>query len=60
MTLAPAYASFTDEVLGSITPGKIADYTILSQDIMTVPLMEVLETEVYVTAMDGRPVYGSI
>ncbi|KAI0036858.1 amidohydrolase family-domain-containing protein [Vararia minispora EC-137] len=60
MTLAPAYASFTDDVLGSIVPGKIADYTILSQDIMTVPLMEVLETEVYVTAMDGRPVYGSI
>jgi len=60
MTLAPAYASFTDDSLGSITPGKIADYTILSQNIMTVPIMEVLHTKVLTTALDGRPVYGNI
>jgi predicted amidohydrolase YtcJ len=60
MTIAPAYASFTEYELGSITPGKIADFTVLSQDIMTVPLMEVLDTKVLITAIDGRPVYGSI
>ena len=60
MTIDPAYASFTEDILGSITPGKIADFVVLSNDIMRIPPEEVLSTRVVATVMDGRPVYGKI
>ncbi|KAI9059098.1 hypothetical protein FKP32DRAFT_1614248 [Trametes sanguinea] len=60
MTLDPAYASFTEDILGSITPGKLADFVVLSQDIMTVPANNVLSTRVIATVMDGKPVYGAV
>lgn len=60
MTLDPAYASFTENSLGSITPGKRADYVVLSRDIMSIPAREVLETKVVATVIDGRPVYGHV
>ncbi|KAI0818459.1 amidohydrolase family-domain-containing protein [Trametes gibbosa] len=58
MTLDPAYASFTEDILGSITPGKFADFVVLSQDIMTIPAERVLKTSVIATVMDGKPVHG--
>lgn len=60
MTLDPAYASFTEDKLGSITPGKRADYVVFSQDIMTVPVTQVLATKVLATVIDGRIVFGGI
>jgi predicted amidohydrolase YtcJ len=60
MTIEPAYASFTESILGSIEPGKYADYVILSQDIMEVPVEMILDTEVVATVIDGTPVYGNI
>lgn len=60
MTIDPAYASFTDSSLGSLIPGKRADYVVLSQDIMTIPADKILDTKVLVTALDGRPVYGRL
>ncbi|CAL1708121.1 unnamed protein product [Somion occarium] len=60
MTLDPAYASFSDDQLGTITPGKRADYVVLSKDIMTIPAGKLLETKVLATVIDGRPVYGKI
>ncbi|KAF9028037.1 hypothetical protein BDZ89DRAFT_1101814 [Hymenopellis radicata] len=38
MTLDAAYASFADSDLGSLTPGKKADFVVLNRDIMTVPV----------------------
>ena len=60
MTSDPAYASFTDDILGSISPGKFADFVVLSQDIMTIAPRKVLGTHVVATVIDGRPVYGAI
>jgi predicted amidohydrolase YtcJ len=60
MTLDPAWASFTENILGSITPGKRADYVVLSKDIMTIPESEILHTKVLATAIDGHPIYGHI
>ena len=60
MTLDPAYASFSEGTLGSLEIGKIADFTVLSQDIMTVPVADILSTRVLATVMDGRPVFGKI
>lgn len=60
MTIDPAYASFTEESLGSITVGKHADFVVLSQDIMTIPADKILATKVIATVIDGLPVFGSI
>ncbi|TFK75323.1 hypothetical protein BDN72DRAFT_832183 [Pluteus cervinus] len=60
MTLDPAYASFTESSLGSLEPGKRADYVVLSQDIMTIPADQILATKVLATAIDGVVVYGEI
>ena len=57
-TLDAAYASFEEEVLGSITPGKFADLTVLSKDIMTIPAHEILETEALMTIVGGEIVFG--
>ncbi|KAJ7287350.1 amidohydrolase family-domain-containing protein [Mycena rebaudengoi] len=44
--------------LGSIEPGKKADFTILERDIMTIPPKEILQTKVLATVLDGTPAYG--
>jgi predicted amidohydrolase YtcJ len=53
-TLDAAYGSFHEDALGSIETGKLADFTVLSQDIMTVPEDQILHTEVVYTIVDGR------
>ena len=60
MTIDPAYASFTEDTLGSITPGKHADFVVLSQNIMTIPVDRILSTKVVATVIDGRPAFGSL
>jgi predicted amidohydrolase YtcJ len=56
-TLANAYAAFEDQVKGSIAPGKYADITVLSRDILTVPDDEILEAEVVYTILGGKVKY---
>lgn len=58
MTLWPAYAGFQEQEMGSITPGKYADFVILDQDIMRVPVEMVLGTRVVGTYLGGRKVYS--
>lgn len=60
MTIDAAYASFTEGNLGSLVPGKQADYVVLSQDIMTIPVGQILSTKVQATVIDGRPAFGQI
>lgn len=56
-TINGAYSAFEEDVKGSITPGKYADITVLSRDIMTVPAEEILETEVVYTIVGGEVRY---
>ena len=58
MTIWPAYAAFQDSVLGSIKPGKLADFTVLDRDIMTVPTNQILSAGVVATFVGGRQVYS--
>jgi predicted amidohydrolase YtcJ len=46
-----------EDVLGSITPGKLADMVVLSQDIFTIPPEEISDTQVDYTIFDGPVVY---
>jgi predicted amidohydrolase YtcJ len=57
MTLWPAYAAFQEKELGSLSPGKFADFVILDQDIMRIPAELVLKTNVIGTYVGGREVY---
>jgi predicted amidohydrolase YtcJ len=57
MTLWAAYAGFQEKELGSITPGKYADFVVLDQDIMRVPAEMVLKTKVLETWVGGKRVY---
>ncbi len=59
-TLGAAYAAFQEEQLGSISVGKHADFVVLSKDIMTVPVDEILETKIIKTIIAGKQVYPSI
>jgi hypothetical protein len=52
-----AYASFDEEVRGTLTAGKLADFVVLSKDILTVPPSEILTTKVLRTVMGGRDTY---
>ncbi len=56
-TLSAAYAAFEEDMKGSLTPGKLADITVLSKDIMTVPEEEILTAEVVYTIVGGEIVY---
>lgn len=57
MTLWPAFAAFQEQVMGSLSPGKYADFVILDHDIMTVPEDRILQTRVVATYLNGKPVY---
>jgi len=56
-TLWPAYAAFEEKLRGSIGVGKLADFTILSADIMTIPAPEILKTRCVMTVINGEIVY---
>jgi predicted amidohydrolase YtcJ len=53
-TLSNAFAAFEEHLKGSLTPGKLADITVLSADIMTIPEEEVLTTRVDFTIVGGE------
>jgi predicted amidohydrolase YtcJ len=59
LTIWPAYASFQEQQVGSITAGKLADVVVLSQDIMTIPAADILATKVELTIVGGKVVYDA-
>lgn len=56
-TLESAYAEHMDHRKGSLTPGKLADIIVLSNNILEIPPQEILETRVNMTIFDGKIVY---
>jgi len=56
-TLWPAYAAFEEKLRGTIETGKLADLTILSADIMTIPELQILKTRCVMTVINGEIVY---
>ena len=57
MTIWAAYAGFQEKLLGSLTPGKYADFVVLDRDIMRVPDTEILGARVVSTWIGGKAVY---
>jgi predicted amidohydrolase YtcJ len=56
-TINGAYASFAQDQKGSLTPGKLADITVLSKDITTVPEDEIPTARVVYTIVGGKVKY---
>jgi Predicted metal-dependent hydrolase with the TIM-barrel fold len=54
-----AYASFDEDVRGTLTEGKLADFVVLSRDILTAPPAEILNTKVLLTVMGGMETFRS-
>jgi predicted amidohydrolase YtcJ len=56
-TLNNAYAAFEEHLKGSLSPGKLADITVLSRDILTVPDDSIPGTRVAYTIIGGQIKY---
>ena len=56
-TIWPAYAAFEENLRGTIEPGKLADLTMLSADIMKIPELEILKTSCVMTVINGDIVF---
>jgi len=59
LTRWPAFAAFEERDKGSIEAGKLADLTILSDDIMKIPEPDILRTRCLMTVVGGEIVYDS-
>ncbi|MFI5246615.1 MAG: amidohydrolase [Gemmatimonadales bacterium] len=57
MTIWPAFAAFQENELGSLTPGKYADFVVLDQDIMRAPVETILATRVLSPWVGGKMGY---
>lgn len=56
-TINNAIAAFEEDIKGTLTPGKLADLVVLSQDLLTVPDDKLPDTKVDMTIIGGAVVY---
>jgi len=56
-TINAAHAAFEEDIKGSLAPGKLADIVVLSKDILSVPEVEIRDTEVVMTIVGGEIVF---
>lgn len=59
MTIWAAFSNFEEHEKGSLEAGKDADFVILTKDIMTIPIDEVLNTFIDKTYLKGELVYSA-
>jgi hypothetical protein len=57
ITIWPAFAAFMERDVGSLEPGKLADFVVLDLDIMQVPDDMILEAKVLATYLGGKVIY---
>lgn len=58
-TYGPAYASFEEDIKGTLEKGKLADMVVLSQDLFTIDPKEIPNTKVLFTILGGKIVYDN-
>ncbi|MBL7994489.1 amidohydrolase [bacterium] len=56
-TINAAYASFDEELKGSLEKGKLADLVVLDKDITSIDPKEILKTSVILTMVGGKILY---
>jgi predicted amidohydrolase YtcJ len=58
-TAGTAYASFEEDIKGTLEPGKLADMAVLSKNLLRVEPRAYLDTKVLYTIVGGRVVYDA-
>ena len=58
-TRGSAFAAFSENQVGTLEVGKLADLAVLSQDIFSAPLETIGKTRVITTMVGGKIVYGA-
>lgn len=58
LTINAAWATFEEDEFGSIRVGKYADLTILDQNLIEIDPLDILDTEVLYTIVDGEIVFS--
>ena len=58
-TMGSAYAEFQDKEKGSITPGKLADMVLLSDDIFKIDPVKIRDVKVLKTIVGGKTVFDA-
>ena len=56
-TLNAAYLSFDEKTKGSIEPGKLADFVVISKDYFSCPVDEIKDIDALQTVVGGKSVY---
>lgn len=56
-TVNAAYASFEEDIKGSLEPGKLADFVVLDRDITAIDLVEIWDMKVRQTWVGGKKVF---
>ena len=56
-TLDAAFAAHQEHTMGSLEPGKWADFVLVDRDIFSVPAQDLWSTKVLQTWVAGRQVY---
>ncbi len=58
-TMGSAYAEFQDKEKGSVTPGKLADMVLLSDDLFSIDPVKIRDVKVLTTIVGGKTVWES-
>jgi predicted amidohydrolase YtcJ len=58
-TMGSAYAQFSENEKGSLTPGKLADIVVLDRDLFAIPAARIKDAHVRETIVGGKVVYSS-
>jgi hypothetical protein len=56
-TIGSAYASFEEDIKGTLEAGKLADLIVLDQDLFSIPTEEILTTRVLYTLLGGKVIF---
>ena len=58
-TLAPAYQTFTEDLVGTIEVGKLADFTVVGEDILTMDVERIRYLPIIRTIVGGKEIYSA-
>lgn len=56
-TWGSAFAEFQENVKGTLEPGKLADFVVISDDIFTIDPVKIRDAKVLLTVVDGKIVF---
>ena len=59
-TWGSAFAEFQENAKGTLEPGKLADFVILSDDIFTIDPVKIRDAKVLMTVVDGKVAYQTV